>query len=352
MKESPIEDAPNMVLSNEAGHLFLTGDGNNCHEQHLGQRIIDPSTVVHWRDHVHALIRLRSERSFDFCFLTATDKQSVYWPTLSSQPDQRNVLHLLKVLEPKLWLDPLPLLSEMALHPEQDPYPTVDTHWNTRGCFRVFKSLMERWQLACEPKAVEDRLTAQAFEGDLGRKLNPKRTGIAMNLDPRVWRPLLRYDNGIPDNGRIRVFFNQSAPIGGRLLLLGDSFSYRLSEIAAVYFREVLHFHGAHLDRNTIRLIQPDWFVFEQTDRFFIRPPRFSIDVPFFRLIEEKVEQGMDLADFVAQHRFVGGQRLASLHQSLIVDLSERQLQALGIGTRKCAPDGLESALRAWRVLG
>jgi hypothetical protein len=349
VKNSPIADAPEMVLAAESGHLFLRGDGNRCHEQHLGQFPIDAHVASEWARHINALHQLRTERTFDFCFLPAPDKQSVYWEHIADVADHRNILAITRLLDPRLYHDPLDELIRLRRDGPHDPYPKVDSHWNSYAASQVLESLLARWRIKWSSDSIVSAMTKQEFEGDLGIKTVPRTSGTALNLDPKVWRPLLRYDNGVPDNGRIRVFGNSNAPVAGRLLIVGDSFSYRLVEIAALVFAEVYQFHGSFIDRPFLRLIQPDYFVFEQTDRFFVRPPRHSVESSFARLIEEKLEGGVAVAPLVERHRTLTTLRLASLHQSLVVALAERHLTSFGLVPQTYEIAGLASSLRTIR---
>lgn len=338
-----------MVLSNPDGHMFLVNDGNRCHEQHLGEERIGTETVNRWFDHVQQLASLKKERDFKFCFLPAPDKQSVYWSTLSLAPDHRNVSCLLSKLDHRSFYDPLPRLLELVHDGDRDPYPKVDTHWNSAGALAALEGVFSRWSLEFDPIVASSLFEEYEFQGDLGIKCTPKVSGIALNLGVGHWRNKLVYDNGVPDNGRIRLFVNDKPVHQARVLIVGDSFSYRVAELLTLYFGSVFHFHGTFVDRAFFRLIQPDFMLFEQTERFFIRSPRHSIESSFFRLLEEKIEAGVDVRESIERHRRWVGPRLACVHQSLVVAFSERNLLRYELVSDAFSAAGTSEFLRTLR---
>lgn len=347
MKISPVADAPHMVMANADGHFFLNGDGNGCHEQHLGQRCLDPIVAALWVRHLNTILSLRGDRPFNYCFVPAPDKQSVYWETLSSAPDHRNIQMILEQLDSRWYFDPLDVLRKLRTQEGRDPYPKVDTHWNSLGAIQAFRGVLEKWKLNYDFEKLEQLITTQRSEGDLGIKMIPRVSDVFLNVEVGKWRNHLAYDNGVPDNGRIRVFGNEASPCGGRILIVGDSFSYRLAELATFIFREVYHFHGSFLDRGFIKIIQPDYFIFEQTERFFIQAPRFGFDSSFTRLLEEKIENGVDVDSSIERHRILQKNRVTSLNQAFVIALAEKHLENLGVVTERFIPNGFSSTLRA-----
>lgn len=349
MKISPVSDAPHMVLRNAVGHLFLRGDANSCHEQHLGERVISDETVGAWKNHINSFLSLKGEIGFNFCFLPSPDKQSVFWESISNTVDNRNILKLLKNLPESTYSDPLPSLVSMR---EQgtDPYPTVDTHWNSLGAMHALAPILHRWGIDFPLKDFSLKVTSQRFEGDLGIKTSPRESGVAFNLDPRLWKNVLHYDNGVPDNGRIRIFSNRNALRCGRILLLGDSFSYRLAEILSLVFSEVFHFHGSFIDRKFIRLIRPNFFLFEQTERFFINKPRHTIESNFFRLVEEKIEAKINLGEIISTFNVLKGEAI-SLNQAMVIFSSEKCLKSYGLIDVEKNQSGFDGSLRALKSI-
>jgi hypothetical protein len=349
MKQSPIYDAPEMVLSNSEGHLFLTKDGNKCHEQHLGLEIISNNAVEQWVTHITSLHQLRREREFKFCFLPAPDKQSVFWESLSPNPDHRNILKILDKLNSKVYFDPLEGLINQRLSEDHDPYPKVDTHWNSIGALIAVQGILTRWNIQNDTSNIRLLFEPYEFQGDLGIKTSPRQSSTAWNLSNRHWHNHVIYDNGVPDNGRIRVLSNMIAPVQERLLLVGDSFSYRLAELLALQFSEVYHFHGSFIDRSFFRVIQPDYFIFEQTERFFIRFPQFNVDSNFSRIVEEKIENGIDLIPTIDRHRKLRTSCVRNLHQASVIALSEKILTVNGLCETKSI-DGFQGFLRTLRT--
>jgi hypothetical protein len=352
MKSSPIFDAPQMVLTNTDGHLFLTGDGNSCHEQHLGLEVISDFSVKSWSNQINLMSSIAAECESKFCFFPAPDKQSVYWESLSDQDDNRNILKILDVLNPKIYYDCLPDLKNCSSKKKQDIYPKVDTHWSSYGGILAIEGLLSKWGIQLDPQTLINKLIEYEIEGDLGAKTVPRKSGVARNIEVSSWKGLLIYDNSVPDNGRIRIFNNQDALHKGRLVLVGDSFSYRIAELLCHLFETVYHFHGQFIDRKLVNLIQPNYFLFEQTERFFIREPKYHVDCSFFRIIEEKIESGVDVEGFINKSRTIPKLgKIKDIHQALVIDLSENHINRLINNSSRFCPNGLRSFVQTIKLL-
>lgn len=130
------------------------------------------------------------------------------------------------------------------------------------------------------------------------------------------------------------------------MLVCGDSFSYRLGELLSQCYRTVMHFHGAYFDRRLLQVLRPAAIVFEQTERFFIRPPRFSMDAPVDRLLEEKVAAGVDVASTMSQHRMFNRPAATDVNHMVFVETAERYLQRWGVVSERWSPDGFAAWLR------
>jgi len=92
----------------------------------------------------------------------------------------------------------------------------------------------------------------------------------------------------VPDNGRIRVFINPDGVINGRLLIIGDSYSYNLAEVAACVFKEVVQIHVSDLEDGIIEELHPTHVIFEKAERFFIQKPLMFKN--FFEIISKKIQ--------------------------------------------------------------
>lgn len=350
MKISPVADAPEMVLRNRDGNLFLRNDSNHCHEQHLGLKPIPGEVIQRWLEHFNRFIEEGKELDFEFTVLPAPDKQSVYWSTLSDQPDHRNIDLITRHLQARHIIDPLPSLLAKVDSGVKHVYPRTDTHWSATGASAALKAALDKWNLKNNLDALENRFKGVSIVGDLGRKLIPQESGPSMELEETVWRSLLKYDNHVPDNGHIRIFHNPDAPNRCRLLVVGDSFSNKLTEIASTQFEEVYHFHGGYIDRVFLGFIQPHFFIFEQTERFFSHGPRHSINSNFHRLIEEKIDAGIDLPEIANRRPRLSSKKLNSIHQTLVAAASENFLLKLSITTQPENPSGFQKLIRSIRL--
>ena len=347
MKKSAVYDAPHMVLSNEYGHLFLTGDGNKCHEQHLGIVRIDAFVAKKWIDQIIEMENIAKGTNSLFCFLTAPDKQSIYWETLCDKEDNRNIKKIFDGLNSTIYHDPLQEIIDSNLAKEFDVYPKVDSHWCSIGAIVALQGILKKMGENFDLLSVINSCEDNSIGGDLGIKTTPRTLGVARDLKSSLWKSLLIYDNSVPDNGRIRLFENSNALVKEKILFVGDSFSYKLADIASQIFQSVFHFHGQFIDKECLRIIHPKYFIFEQTERFFIKEPKYSLDESFFQILEDKVKSNVEVKNFLNNCRVTPKNDISlNVDQLLIIDLSESYLQKLDLLEQKYSSKKLELFLQ------
>jgi hypothetical protein len=203
-----------------------------------------------------------------FVFVLAPDKHSVYRHVLPEAYQYRQAYYLTQL---ECVLDIAPTLRAIA--PVVDVYPRTDSHWNQIGAHIAAGAVIAKLNVRAPDNFITWRM--DTLPGDLGGKLSPLETSerpVAVFKDPSQ----LIYDNGVPNNGRIRIFSRlQDCRLndGNLCLIFGDSFSYDMVHSLKESFDVVVQVHSFALDFELIRKLQPNYVIAEMTERFASRLP-------------------------------------------------------------------------------
>ena len=267
-------------------HLFLSSDSNKINEQHTGAVTMPEYRKQAWRRILLARASAMAELGISFRFLLAPDKQTIYRHLTPPEFKIRTAAHLRDL---PFVIDPAPLLRAFA--PMVDLYPRTDSHWNHLGAFLAAQSVV----ISLGLPTLDAALSWQdwAAEGDLGRKMIPPETSTRPIVQYAATSTLI-YDNGVGNNGRVRVFAKLGTsgrkPVIG--LVYGDSFSYELVEFLKELFDVCVHVHGFSLDIDFVKAIRADHVVCELTERFAFRLPNPVDGRALYLIWAEKLLRG------------------------------------------------------------
>jgi hypothetical protein len=153
-------------------------------------------------------------------------------------------------------------------------FPLTDSHWNHNGALRYLTDIFEE-----EIPSHADTLKQMKLKeftapqtGDLGIKLYLAPDNIKI-ITPAIRNSKLIFNNHTANEGAIRHFKNDLAPIQKRVFILHDSYTTWLFDYISELFAEALFFHGTIFDTCFIKKYLPNIIFCIQVERFFLRPP-------------------------------------------------------------------------------
>lgn len=282
--------APLKVLEGKQGWLFLDNDTNASVDQYRGRLRLTDKGLSDWQTYLQGVEQLAKQRNIPWRLLIAPSKESVmgeaYHPfgagdgpmsQLLSLREARSVLHPVK---------PLKSLGDRAFIP-------TDTHWTQRGAKVASVVLAKRLGLdfrRYRQSLAKDRYVKHEMGGDLGNKLTPRQTSCVDILRSFKYQPYKRYDNGLPNFGRVIVLEYPDAIEQGTALIFGSSSSYSMFNYLCRLFKRVIFIHSAgNLDPEVINATQPDYLVIQTNGRFVVQIP--LLDQPLVETIRDKVSR-------------------------------------------------------------
>ena len=164
----------------------------------------------------------------------------------------------------------------LAAKDEFNLYAPVDTHWNGRGAFIAYKRLMAEVETRFAVNCLTDAdiaYSSQEYEGDLGHKVDPPRTGHCTYAYALNKRSRLLADNCVERTGRILVMECDAAP-PTTCVICGDSYAYSMLPFLAESFGRVVFAQLATLDHELVRNERAEVVISITNERFLIDPPR------------------------------------------------------------------------------
>lgn len=171
-------------------------------------------------------------------------------------------------------------------------YAKTDTHWTH---FAALEYLKAHWRKVAPPLEVElskleIRRGSTSQLGDLGRKLElPAETlDVIQPLKPKGKQV---FTNAVQNEGCVRHFVNDDAPVKELVLLNHDSTSFWLFPWFAEIFSSVLCVHCADFDGPFMMQLKPRYNFFVQIERFFVRLPLNEFNLYSFVKDQETKKQ-------------------------------------------------------------
>jgi len=252
------------------GWRFLENDSNRSVDQYTGKRLLSDEELSDWNNF------LSLESIKETIFLIAPAKEEIV-PFL--YPHQRADLtpidQLLQLPSASSVIYPIDELKESW----NTSYSPLDTHWTDQGACLAAGIIANR--LGTPTDALNNlSYVPRNYEGDLGNKSTPKRTGSSFFLKDNPRASNLVFDNGIPNHGRVWIFENKNAPINRKVAIFGDSFSINMASVLSLIYRRVFYAHtAAQPDMNVISLEKPDHIILQTNQRFITTPPSANTDI-------------------------------------------------------------------------
>ncbi len=262
------------VLPGTFPWLFLDNDTNQSVAQFTGELSLNRQTLEAWQHYLQALSSLPPD-SDKWVVLLAPTKEMVYpqyYPHSQAghTPVQQLMAH---VANDPLILYPAAQLASAA----ERSFRYTDTHWTHHAAMRVSVLLAQRLGLAAqdvEAVFAADQYTERNVCGDLGNKLFPPREAKEQLLSSFSYKQYLRYENGLPNFGRVMLFENPSALSSQHCLIFGASSSYSMLNYLVRLYAAVTIVHTAgNVDPAVVAAIMPDCVICQTNERFIVRAP-------------------------------------------------------------------------------
>jgi len=273
------------VIVGQDGYLFLDNDTNRARDQFAGKL-----TLSEYEQHAIAFCHksrekiLRDDFEAPYIHIVVPNKETVLQHLLPSDLrfQKCGLTPVNAYLESEASVGVPTFFRPNLLrriHETEPVFARLDTHWTHAGAVPYFEAALKFGGLieaGCALAAMprETRQIEQA--GDLGTKIacGPE----ALNaIAPVGSKSRLIFTNGIRNEGCVRIYRNEEAPVKKRVLVLHDSTAMWLFGFIAALFSEVTLIHYPDLDPHFVGKYRPNILLFIQIERFFVRVPRNDV---------------------------------------------------------------------------
>jgi hypothetical protein len=273
------------AIQGRMGDLFLAGDSNDSVGQFTENRNLSAAAIAAW-DNVFTLLPVWCKKYglLQSSLLIAPAKEEIrreYYPfpraTRTVLDDFMTRFRDRGVIFPK-W----------ELWGRRDlVWSYTDTHWTDYGATVAAGTVLKAWGL---PTAgLPDTFTVCQRIGDLGTKTSPNVASHELCFMPEVDARKV-FDNGISNQGNIRIYRNSNAPHKNRLLIFGDSFGTNLLQAFSGVFSDVTYaYQPAGFDPALVEIIRPHFVLLQITQRFLHGQP--ATDGSVFEMAKRKVSE-------------------------------------------------------------
>lgn len=253
------------------GHLFLGGDSNDSIGQFIEDRVLSESSAASWAANFGAMKQWESEFGLRIAFLVAPAKEEIFPEFYPFPRARRTVLDDFR----RRFTDSGAIVPLHALRSQRHfAYCETDTHWTDCGATRAARAVLESWAMdEGIIRTLPSEFRLHQRQGDLGVKLEPRRASyelvFAYNLDK-----FLVFDNGVANQGCLRLWRNPHAPLPGGCVIFGDSFGTNFAQSLTTVFREVAYvYRPAAFDPLLVGLLRPSYVILQITQRFLHGSP-------------------------------------------------------------------------------
>ncbi len=282
------------ILEGRDGWLFLDNDTNQSVEQFCGELLLGRLERRAWSDYLDSLHDLAAEYHCAYAVLIAPAKEMVmsdYYPHLKGPTTPVEQVEKLarpdhKVVHP----------TERMRRSSEQMFRVCDTHWTHKGALCGLMAVLEVLGLdiaSIETFFEKDNFKERLRGGDLGNKMFPRRSAREWMPSGISYRQWVRYDNHLPNMGRVLVTHKKNALVAAKCLIFGSSSSYTMLDYVARVFTDVIFVHSAgNIDATVVAKESPDFLIAQTNGRFVVRPP-----VVGYQLADEIAEKWSGLSE-------------------------------------------------------
>ena len=271
------------ILDTEAGPyaleggnrmLFLGGDSNDSITQFTKTQSLSDASLRSWQANFAAMQTWQATFNIQIVLLVAPAKEEIF-PEFFPLPRARQTIldDFRRKFADKPMLAPIHALRAQR----QFTYCETDTHWTDHGASIAAREVLRYWQI--DEKAVDalpQQFRVHQRQGDLGIKLDPRRASYELVFAEDPDRFLV-FDNGVRNQGCIRVWRNPAAALHSGCLIFGDSFGTNFAQSLTGVFAEVVYaYRPAGFDPVLVGLVRPSHVILQITQRFVHGAPERS----------------------------------------------------------------------------
>lgn len=279
-----VSESPQVVIGEEPW-LFYTKDG--ILEDHQGLRRVSTDEAARWRNSLEARHAYLSKRGIAYVFYVAPNKVTMHGDKLPTymrvtSPRETRLDGIMRAFEGSEvpFFDQRPLLRQ---HMERERvYLMTDSHWNRVGAFESYRQIAQHLR---EVGAIDMVLERERFVtnmwpafGDLGKLLTlqvDKESMPFLHAQPplEAQRVDPKQDFKLPDELKVweAPAFYENPKGRGRLLFIGDSFSFVQQEFYAEHFENALFVPMALMRLEDLSFLveglRPDVVIEERAER-------------------------------------------------------------------------------------
>ena len=168
----------------------------------------------------------------------------------------------------------LPILypTELLAEHKAETTSKTDTHITAYGSILVAAHIVEHLTGESQREVLDQLLgtidSQEERDGDLGSKLQPPARAIEKVSSARA--PGIWLHNNLQggNNGLIDLRFCKEPRYNKRFLMFGDSFGREMARYLQFWFREVVFLRSGYFDPDIANLLQPDFLLTENVERY------------------------------------------------------------------------------------
>ena len=310
------------IIEGRDGWLFLDNDSNQSVDQYKGNLLLGKQELRDWSAYLDNLRDSARALSIHHALLVAPAKEMVlseFYPHKKGKTSP--VEQVLALTRPE----------HHVVHPvaelknsEFRTFRVCDTHWTSKGAMLGLLAVLKELGLDSEEAAglfQADKYKETQHSGDLGSKVFPSQSAKELVLTGAHYRKWVKYDNLLPNMGRVIVIRNTEALYPAKCMIFGSSSTYSFFDYIARVFSEVIFVHSAgSIDFEVVAAEKPDYLIAQTNGRFVVRPP--CVDYSLAAEIEDKWERldsgsQSKVTDKYAFKAVDADPTLARLHQML-----------------------------------
>ena len=255
------------VLIGKDNYLFLTGGNHKVLKFFTGEIAPHKQSRLNFWENIDNRKRYCREKGIEYRHFIFPDK--------------------LSALKHKTDLDILPLFNNCYVNDENNSaeqvhyfkfsnndaerfFPKTDTHLNVYGTLKLLEQIIENDEdIRRYYSYVQSNLKLESnFIGDLGIKLNPKRSETRVVL--KTSGEIKHYHNGVTSGniGIIDILINENALYNKKLLIFGDSFFRAMLKHLAYFYKEVVFCRTPFLHPEVVTAFSPDIIFTGNAERY------------------------------------------------------------------------------------
>jgi len=270
------------VLNGTEGWLFLDNDSNRSVDQFTGRLLLDEPALDQWQAYLDQGLTLAASVRARHALVIAPSKEQVLPQYYPHQRAPLTVLdQVLALARPEHRV--VDGGAVLAAQPSPEAcFMRTDTHWTDRGALQAVLAAIEA--LGYDAALAQATFASDTYRmirnvGDLGLKFDPPVCAPTEFLVGHSPYEGARFDNRLPNFGRVMIFEQASAPLNESLLMFGASSGYTMLKYLMRLFRRCVFVHSAgHVDPALVRHEQPGALLLQSNGRFLVEPPRTDFD--------------------------------------------------------------------------